>query len=162
MKLNIGCGSQILSNEEGWVNLDLRKYYPDINILADARNLPFKNNAFDEVYSSHLIEHFHFQEAFDILQEWKRVIREGGKLVIETPDLLGLCKRFIVVDEEEKVMMYTHFFGWWGDIVQLHKFLYTEAQLSWTLDLLGFKEVVRVPALRYGGGDINLKMEALK
>ena len=160
MKLNIGCGNYCLDE---WVNLDIKKHDPKTNVLADARSLPFKDESFDEIYSSHLIEHFGFQETFGVLKEWKRVLREGGKLVVETPDFLGLCNRFLIVDEEERVRMYTHIFGWFGDPLQLHQFLYTATQLQWTLDLVGFRYITRVPALRYPGGeDINLKMECLK
>ena len=163
MKLNVGCGDYTLPNEEGWINLDIKKHNPKIDILANAKGLPFKEGVFSELYSCHLIEHFGFQEAFDVLIEWKRVLQEGGKLVVETPDFLGLCNRFIIVDEEERVRMYTHIFGWFGDPLQVHKFLYTATQLYWTLNLLGFKQITKVPALRYPGGeDINLKMECMK
>jgi len=40
------------------------------DIVADARMLPFNGESFDNVYSSHLIEHFSHREVRDILLEW--------------------------------------------------------------------------------------------
>ena len=48
--LDIGCGDRKI---EGAIDIRRTK---DANIIADARYLPFKNEVFDHVYSSHLIE----------------------------------------------------------------------------------------------------------
>lgn len=142
---------------EGWVNCDL--YNPAAEVKCDVRKLPFEDGEADEIYSSHLIEHFDFREAFDVLKEWQRVLKPEGILIIETPDFEASCKKFLEIGEQKRVEMYSHFFAKpWVD-GETHKFLYTEGQLRWTLGQLGFKDIVRQPALRYiGREDICLKL----
>jgi len=56
-----------------------------VNIVANADNLPLKDNSIDYVLSSHMIEH-----AFDpigTIQEWLRVIRKGGYVFMIIPHL---------------------------------------------------------------------------
>ncbi|MBS7635568.1 hypothetical protein KEJ34_08855, partial [Candidatus Bathyarchaeota archaeon] len=54
MMLDIGCGE---GPKRGDIGLDIRKT-SSVDILADARMLPFRDESFVHVYSSHLIEHF--------------------------------------------------------------------------------------------------------
>ena len=84
--------------------------------------------------------------------------------MIETPDFLASCKKFVEADEQGRINMYGHFFAQpWVGPGQVHKFLFTETQLRWSLESTGYKNVKRVPALRYiGGEDQNLGMEAFK
>lgn len=55
-----------------------------IQYRGDARNLPFKDETMDFVYSSHLIEDF--EDWPVVLEEFSRVLRPGGNLVIMVPD----------------------------------------------------------------------------
>ena len=158
MRLNLGCGDMIL---DGWVNCDL--YNDKAQIKCDVRQLPFDSDSVDDIYASHIIEHFDFYEAFKVLDEWKRVLKIGGFLRLETPDLLALCKRFVESDEQNRIGLYPQFYAYpWID-GQQHKFLYTPSQLSWTLDKAGFTAIQRVPAVRYTNiADICLGMVARK
>lgn len=159
MKLNIGCGDCIL---DGYINCDL--YNQEAQIKCDVRNLPFEDNSVEEVYASHLIEHFDFHEAFKVLMEWKRVLKPDGLIVLETPDFLGCCKRFVESNEQQRVGLYGFFFAKAWMPGEIHKFLYTETQLSWTLRQVGFRDIERRPAVRYSerGQDICLKMVGRK
>jgi predicted SAM-dependent methyltransferase len=86
-KLNLGCGDDIL---EGWINIDA--YNPIAQVKADVSSLPYDDNFADVILASHVIEHFHFHDGFKVINEWKRVLKPDGKLIIETPDLLeGIC-----------------------------------------------------------------------
>lgn len=79
MILDVGCGSRNMGN----VNLDLNlgrsdhhKTEYDVKSIenfvnASAASLPFKNNVFTQVYSSHTLEHL--LSPIDALNEWKRV-----------------------------------------------------------------------------------------
>lgn len=145
----------------GWVNCDA--YDKKADVMCDVRSLPFEDNSIEQIYASHIIEHFDFKEAFAVLAEWKRVLIEGGCLAVETPDLLGTCKAFVEASEERRIDLYGNLFATPWIEGQVHKFLYTETQLRWTLDKVGFKNIIRVPALRYiGNENINLRMESIK
>jgi predicted SAM-dependent methyltransferase len=51
---------------------------------ASAFALPFRDNSFDCVISSQVIEHIPFDEV--LFTEMRRVLRPGGMLIIGTPD----------------------------------------------------------------------------
>jgi predicted SAM-dependent methyltransferase len=161
--LNIGCGDLIYKSDKNkvWFNCDLYSEFADTK--CDAKDLKFNDNTVDYIYNSHNLEHFNFKEAFDVLKEWKRVLKVGGKLMVETPDMLSSCKKFVEASEQERIGLLAHFFSEpWID-GQWHKFLYTEAQLFWTLEKCGFRNIKRVPAKRYiNKEDICLGMECTK
>jgi len=160
IRLHLGCGDMILP---GWINVDLFCELADIQ--ADVRKLPFPDNYADEIYSSHVIEHFNFKEAFEVLREWNRVLKPGGTIMIETPDMLASCKKFVESSDEYRIAnLYPHFFSEpWRGSGFYHLFLYTETQLRWTLEQCGFKNCQRQFAPRYiGKEDICLGMKAEK
>jgi predicted SAM-dependent methyltransferase len=106
---------------------------------------PFSDNSVDEIMAYHLIEHFDFMQGQDVLREWHRVLKPGGRLHIETPDMLHTCKEFVEADEARRVQLYGHFWAWPWLPGQAHRFLYTETQLFWLLDQLKFKNIKRLP-----------------
>jgi predicted SAM-dependent methyltransferase len=76
--LNVGCGNE----EYGDVNADIVRT-GTTNVICDAdSSLPFKDGAFDEIYSKCLFEHLKNPNFF--LQEVKRVLKNGGKATIIT------------------------------------------------------------------------------
>jgi GT2 family glycosyltransferase len=158
LRLNLGCGDMILPD---YTNVD--KYNPKADKDWDAVSLPLSNNCVDEIYACHLIEHFDFHQGQEVLKEWKRVLKEGGVLIVETPDFLASCKKFINSNEQERINLYGHFFATPWIAGQIHKFLYTPIQMRWTLELLGFKEIHQIPALRYVENvDANMKFVCRK
>jgi predicted SAM-dependent methyltransferase len=82
MILDIGCGD----NKKGDLGLDLRKT-ASVDILADARLLPFRDESFGFVHSAQVIEHFGHREVRSVVAEWVRVLKEGGTIEILCPDL---------------------------------------------------------------------------
>lgn len=56
-----------------------------LNIGGDATNLRWlKENSLDYVYSSHLLEDF--ENTKEIIEEWSRILKRRGKLVLLLPD----------------------------------------------------------------------------
>jgi len=56
-------------------------------IVADAQKLPFRDNAIDEMYGAHVIEHL--EDPLRFLRECKRVLKRGGMVTIITPNFLS-------------------------------------------------------------------------
>ena len=46
----------------------------------------FATQSHDCVYSSHLLEHFNYEDLPKILTEWMRVLKSGGHLILHVPD----------------------------------------------------------------------------
>jgi SAM-dependent methyltransferase len=81
-KLNLGCGRDV---RPGYVNLDLAKL-PRLDVVADLeRPLPFADDSFDEVFSSHVLEHV--GDLIPLLAELQRIAKPGGVLRITVPHL---------------------------------------------------------------------------
>jgi hypothetical protein len=93
LKLNLGCGPKNW-HMKGYTNVDLVD--PDADINCDARDLSrFKDGSCSEVVASHLVEHFNPYELPKIFAEWYRVLKPGGKLIMELPDIYQCCKDIV-------------------------------------------------------------------
>jgi SAM-dependent methyltransferase len=75
--LDVGCGG---TRHRGFVGLDIRRNV-GVDILADAHFLPFVDEAFTVVYSSHVLEHV--KHPYIALVELRRVSRKA--VVIRVP-----------------------------------------------------------------------------
>lgn len=166
IKLNLGCGSDI---REGYVNCDL--YNDKADQKFDSAKLPFHDNSVDEIMAYHIIEHFPYSKAMNTLGEWYRALKPGGRLHIETPDLLSSCQIFVQHNSHEfRRGMLGHFFSEGGDTPgQLHYFLFTESHLLFELQIRGYKNIKRLPADSsyvtgppYVDKSLMLNMEAFK
>lgn len=158
MKLNLGCGELLLDD---YLNVD--KYDKHAQLLCDVKKLPFKSESIEGIYSSHLIEHFDFQEGYGLAEEWFRVLKKGGRLAVETPDFVASCQALVEAPEYERYKLYPQFFARPWVEGQTHKFLYTEAQLCGMLGTIGFSNFIRVVARRYiDKENINLRIECIK
>lgn len=93
LKLEIGCGT---NPQPGYIHLDVRAL-PGVQVVCDfsKEKLPFKDETFVEIYSSHSIEHVSFRYLPHVLQEWHRVLKPGGRVVIRTPDLEFICRFYL-------------------------------------------------------------------
>jgi predicted SAM-dependent methyltransferase len=81
--LNLGCGPFPLP---GYVNIDGLDL-PGVDVIADlSEALPFEDGAV-VIYASHVLEHFATDDVPGRLAEWRRVLREGGSLLIAVPNL---------------------------------------------------------------------------
>lgn len=80
-KLNFGCGTDI---KEGYVNVDIVKL-PGVDIAYNFNEFPypFKDNWFDKIYTSHVLEHL--DDLPKVMKELKRISKKGAKIVIRVP-----------------------------------------------------------------------------
>lgn len=91
VRLNIGGGDAPNPPGDGWVNIDRCQGWEAFPLRRshehDRNGSTFADNSVDEVYASHVIEHFGGQEAEKALREWVRVLKPGGTIKIATVDL---------------------------------------------------------------------------
>lgn len=85
--LDLGCGMQKFVHKDGIpTRVDIREECnPDYR--CDLRLLPFKDESWDIVRSSHVMEHFSRADVSELLDEWIRVLKVGGEMEIVVPNL---------------------------------------------------------------------------
>ena len=154
VKLNLGCGDKILP---GYVNVDMVSSragkQPDVN--ADIRDLrKIKSSIADEILAVHVIEHFYYWEVVPLLQSWRRLLKPGGKLILECPNLLYACQMIVENPEmhtqpgKAGQMSMWSLYGdpSWKDPLMCHKWAYTPVSLMAVLDEAGFQQAKQEPA----------------
>lgn len=87
--LNLGSGNGLfdgyLLQDIKFINLDISPGKRNLDLIADAHQLPFPDNSFDIVYSIAVLEHV--KKPWIVAGEISRVLRPGGHVVLELPFL---------------------------------------------------------------------------
>ncbi len=145
-KLHIGGKVRL----DGWEVLNAM---PDeyVDHVGDARDLSrFATDTFDEIYASHVVEHFDYVGELELtLREWNRVLVPGGRVGISVPDLDILCGLFVqrqAIAFEERFMLMRMMFGGHVNEYDHHKAGLSEDLLTGFLMLAGFVNISRVSA----------------
>jgi glycosyltransferase involved in cell wall biosynthesis len=164
IKLNVGSGG---INYPGYLSVDL--YDDRADIIMDITKLDFNYNAVSEILASHVFEHLNPYHVMDILKNWYDVLKPGGKLVMEMPNIEELCKKFVTATKAERYgvlnaiygsvnttdkglpsdITSSHLFGWWPESLYDH------------LSLAGFQNIVFMPE-QIPHPECNFRVEAIK
>lgn len=150
MKINLGCGFRL---KKGFTNVDIipeeeirdksdtkAKY-----VYGDVRDLPFKNGVADYIEMYTVIEHLPFRDVVPALEEIRRVMKEGAKLIIVTDDFDGIALEWIRarmqpfnLEKYQDVMELVYGSQrWLGDE---HRSPMTTDFLNWALVKAGFEK----------------------
>jgi predicted SAM-dependent methyltransferase len=136
MMLDIGCGE----NKKGDIGLDYRKTN-SVDVVADARMLPFKDESFDHVYSSDAIEHFGHCEVRSVVVEWVCVLKGGGIIEIRCPDLRARAFLFFLNPTWQNVK---NVYGGQDYVGNYHKCGFSFGLLKRLLESCGIRNVKRI------------------
>jgi SAM-dependent methyltransferase len=153
IRLNVGAGDKYLP---GFCNID-RHGHQDIN--SDAFPLPFPTDHADELWAIHLLEHLPRRDASPVLTEWFRVLKPGGKLVLELPCLDKIAK--LIVKGEKNIRLTV--MGIFGDPRDpkpdmMHQWCWSEAELTEALCSVGFERVtVCEPIFHLAARDMRIE-----
>jgi predicted SAM-dependent methyltransferase len=141
MKLHLGCGKRYL---DGYINIDI---IGNCDIFADLRKLPYEDCSVDEIYASHVLEHFGRHETEGVLSEWARVLKPAGSLYVAVPDFDSTISYYI---KTRDIGVITGLL--WGgqkDQYDYHKMGFTFSSLKQILENMGFGEIGRYDTFSY-------------
>jgi len=137
--LDIGCATGALLShlrEHGWrvtgVEISPGAEYARNERNLDVRSSPleennFKENSFDVILASHLIEHLNDPRSF--LSEVHRILKKNGHFYVTTPDISGFQARL--------------FGAKWRSAIFDHLYLFSRRTLTKMLKDAGFKPLRR-------------------
>ncbi|WP_395059343.1 methyltransferase domain-containing protein [Polaromonas sp.] len=149
VRLNLGCGDKILP---GYVNVDVveARAGKSPDVICDLHELScFENDHADEIMAIHVVEHFWRWEIEAILREWLRVLKPGGSMVLECPNLLSACQALLAEpelrsrqDKAGQTSMWV-FYGdpGWKDPLMIHRWGYTPHSLAQLMQSVGMVNV---------------------
>ena len=161
MRLHLGCGDK---RWPGFVNID-RNDDPimgEPDLKTDIRKMDLPDNHAEEIHAIHLFEHLPRMEADRVLNEWRRVLKPDGKLVIEIPCLDKIAQNIV---NGEKNMRLT-VLGLFGDPMDkkpdmLHQWCYSKHEIQTMLEGVGFRSV-DIAEPKFHMAQRDMRVEAIK
>ncbi len=162
-RVEVGAGD---SPSPGYVHCDVRPL-PHIEHVCIAWELPFASGSVDEIYSRHMLEHLTFDQAKRTLAHWAEMLRPGGVLDINVPDLEAASRQLNLeglspyvphqVTNEEHALR--ALYGWQNHPDDFHRSGYTESLLRRALSEAGFDSIRKAEDTSLSG-PVNLRLEA--
>lgn len=137
IKLNLGSGPRPM---EGYENIDIKDG-------KTAFPLPYADGSVDEVRACHLLEHFSEHEAPKVMDEWVRVLKQGGVLKVAVPDFEWVTQQYgAVADAERQMYLRAFIMGGQTDEHDVHNSAWTEGKLRHLMDSIGLTDIKRWPS----------------
>lgn len=175
-KLALGTGGNTQHwKRQGFITLDADPLnYADY--ICEVPPLP-KLPLMDVVEAYHFWEHLYWWQAEELAREIYAILKGGGKLVLELPNLRKCCEfvagmKPIPVKDTAEYHPDPRFtlwgiYGaqnapkWTGNIWQVHKWGYTPEDLVDQLQRAGFSKVTVLPPV-FGQPERDMRVEAIK
>jgi predicted SAM-dependent methyltransferase len=157
-KLNVGCGRKLWPE---YLNIDVAD---GADLRCDVKAIPLPDGFADEVAAIHVLEHLERWDATAALREWFRLLRPGGVLILELPDLLKVCRHITTGVLDHVAARH----GLFGDPsttnpLMMHRWGWTVFELTDELQAAGFVNV-HPGALQFHGKREyrDMRVEAVK
>lgn len=130
LRLNIGAGEVELP---GFTPIDRERG-------SEAYPLAFGDGTVDEIYASHILEHFPAGNTQNVLNEWVRVLKPGGRLRVAVPDFAFIAKAYL---SGADLPIGAFVMGGQINSNDYHQALFDEAGLRWQLEKAGLVGIQR-------------------
>ena len=146
--LNLGCGNKLQPGDD-WLNIDRVKpggIPQDVNFRrGDILALPVEDCTVDGVLMLHVFEHIPPCDVEEALKEIWRVLKPGGFLHLEMPNIATACANLLIAmektDAQLLMLALRSIYGSHEQDGQNHKWGYSPESLLPMLELGGFVDV---------------------
>ncbi len=143
ININLGCGP---TPHPDWIGVDVQDYGHNIVAPLEGR-LPFDDEYADQVMSIQSIEHIHTTKVPGLMREVLRILKPGGKFLVECPSLEKVLENFGKYDIRDQAKWPLTYWALYGppmskdDPHQMHYWCYTGAQIESLMYNAGFAHV---------------------
>jgi len=97
VKLNMGCGEYNKRLEPGWVNVNNRpEVGPDVLWDLERTPYPWSDDSAEEIIWKDALEHLSWRVIENVLRECHRILKKGGRIYIQCPDMEDIAQRVIL------------------------------------------------------------------
>lgn len=159
VKLDLGPGK---NEYPGFIRVGLS---PEFDVTCDLRAIPLPDDYADEAMAIHVIEHFYAWEVEEVLREWRRILKPGGLLVLECPDIYKCCVNFVKDwGDNPRNSLYGIFGDYrYKDPLMIHRHGWTPDTLGRELRKAGFAKIrEKAPRFHAQRQGRDLRLEARK
>ena len=158
MRVNFACGKQTWP---GWYCVDAVAHPkatrpPDLLHAFKFDNgrlvnpLPIESGIATEVHAYHFIEHVYLWEAPAVLAEWRRLLKPGGGLVLELPNIEAAARNLLAGMHDQMCMWPFYGDPQHKDPFMCHRWGYTPKTLKKLLTDNGFSDIRLLPPQTHG------------
>lgn len=171
MKVNFACGKQTW---DGWYCIDAiqhTKATRPVDLLHSFRfnngillnRLPIEDFIVDEIHAYHFIEHVYQWEAASVIHEFKRILKPGGKLVLELPDLTLACKNLLKGSTDQFSMWPLYGDPGTRDVYMCHRWGYTRDTIEKLLKTCSMNRIICMNPKTHGARkNRDMRVECFK
>jgi predicted SAM-dependent methyltransferase len=150
VKLHLGCGGK---RWEDFVNVDLYPFDPNVkdtsrsgciaDVFADIRHLDIPADTIDDIFTSHTLEHFPRWQTVEMVRDWHRMMKPGGRLVVEMPDFVRCVLWLFHPRRHKRYLARTQFYGnqWDRLEYETHRYVWSAREFTSALREIGFRKV---------------------
>lgn len=150
--INLELGSGTRKGLKGWTTIDINQH---CDIYWDLKwPLPFPDNCVSNIYTSHLLEHFSYNQILNLLNECYRILKPEGIINICVPDARIYLNAYINPEnfDASKYCLYKPAFSYNSTIDYVNYIAYMDGHHKYMFDIensliilqkTGFREVKR-------------------
>lgn len=166
IKFNMGAGND---RTPGYITVD--KFSSHADVKQDLLELSLPQSCADEILAMHIVEHLPQHRVPEVLHKWLNILKPGGRLIIETPNIEELFRSFETATDEERHTLTSCIYGAYVEEINErtekygadspHIWGYYPKNLSSLLEQIGYQEIQVLPPQGPHPGK-NFRIEAIR